>query len=36
MDALVMRSHADRNWQPAHLRGQPIASWIRTNLTFGQ
>ena len=36
MDALVMRNYADRTWQPAHLSGEPIASWIRTSLTLGQ
>jgi hypothetical protein len=35
MDAIVMRNYTQREWQPAHLQGRPIASWIRTGVTIG-
>lgn len=34
MDAIVMRNYAERTWQPAHLRGEPIASWVRSSVTL--
>jgi predicted small lipoprotein YifL len=36
VDALVMRNFAERTWQPAHLNGRPVASWVRTDLNIGQ
>lgn len=36
MDAIVMRNFARRTWQPAHLEGEPIESWLRTNVTIGE
>jgi hypothetical protein len=35
MDAIVMRNFAERRWQPAHLQGQPVRSWIRTSVNIG-
>lgn len=34
-DAIVMRNYAERRWQPAHLDGSPIESWIRSEVSIG-
>ncbi len=36
MDAIVMRNYAQRTWQPAHLDGNPIASWTRASVNIGE
>lgn len=34
MDALVMRSYTERRWHAARLRGRPVASWTRAEITI--